>query len=146
MPAVSYVGLRADEEHREGVSQRGGDAKARVPDMETKHPLQDWGMDEDAVWKYLNDKGVSIPARTDCARCFYQKLGEWYLLWRDYPDLYADAEKDEERYGHTYRSPGRDTWPAPLSELRKRFESGDKPETSLRMMENRTGMCRACTI
>ena len=85
------------------------------------------------MWAYLDDKGVSIPARTDCARCYHQTLGEWWRLWKLHPDIYTDAEHEEEwvseKRGKTYtfRNPSRDTWPAALSDLRARFESGDIP-------------------
>jgi hypothetical protein len=73
-------------------------------------------------------------------------LGEWYNLWLHHREIYMDAEADEALWGFTYRSPDRDTWPTGLAELRKRFETGDKPERSLRMMESRKGMCRVCSM
>lgn len=145
MPCVSYVGLRADEEEREGAELRGGSFHPQSP-VEQRYPLREWGWGLAEVMGYLEEKGVQVPERTDCARCFFQRLGEWYLLWRDRPDIYRDAEMDEGIYGHTYRSPSRDTWPASLRELREEFEKGKVPELSLRMMEKRKGMCRACTL
>jgi 3'-phosphoadenosine 5'-phosphosulfate sulfotransferase (PAPS reductase)/FAD synthetase len=136
-PVICYVGLRADEDDREGLRGSGS---------LQKFPFKEWGWDEDLVWEYLSIKGVSIPKRTDCARCPYQKLGEWYNLFVEHPEIYADAVADEEKYGHTYRSPGRDTWPASLKELAEEFKSGRIPERSLRMMEKRRGMCRACSL
>lgn len=115
---VSYVGLRADEEERVG-----GDY-SKVPGIEMVYPMREWGWGLKDVWEYLQAQGVSIPARTDCARCFYQTLGQWWDLWKQHPDIYADAEVQEQRIGHTFRSPGRDSWPAPLSELREEFEKG----------------------
>ena len=76
---------------------------------------------------YLNRRDVEIPDRTDCALCFYQRLGEWWDLWRFYPELYAEGERLEAEMEHTFRSDGRDTWPAGLAELRKRFEAGEVP-------------------
>lgn len=138
-PCVSYVGLRADESEREGMELEEGP-------IEQRYPLREWGWGVGKVWAYLDEKGVKIPERTDCARCFFQRLGEWYRLWEQHPDIYEDAVQDEARYGATYRSPGRDTWPAPLAELRKRFKRGDKPEVSLRMMEKRKRMCGVCAM
>lgn len=143
-PCVAYVGLRADEDEREGT-RPGGDSAPVGTDVTQDFPFQRWGWGVEEVWAYLADKGVKVPKRTDCARCPYQKLGEWYALWLEHPEIYASAEADETRWGHTYRSPQRDTWPASLRELRLLFEAGKKPERSLKMME-RDGMCRACTL
>ena len=114
-PAVLYVGIRADEPDREGMTGQ--------PDGVTvRYPLREWGWGEPDVWRYLDAQGVTIPPRTDCARCFYQTIWEWRELWRNYPDIYADAEAQEGRLGHTFRSDGRDTWPASLYRLRQEFE------------------------
>lgn len=143
-PAVCYVGLRADEEGREGT-RPGGESAPVGTATRQDFPLRRWGWGIDQVRSYLRTAGVTVPTRTDCARCPYQRLGEWYNLWLNQPTLYASAEADEARYGHTFRTATRDTWPAGLKELRERFEAGDKPERSLKMME-RDGMCRACTL
>lgn len=144
-PVVCYVGHRDDEDEREGT-RPGGDSAAIGTDVTQTFPFQHWGWGIDDVWAFLDERGIHIPERTDCARCPYQKLGEWYNLWLYHPDIYADAEADEARWGYTYRSPGRDTWPAGLRELRLRFEAGDIPKRSFRMMEKRRGMCRACSL
>lgn len=143
-PAVAYVGLRSDEEDREGT-RPGGDYAPANAAVKQDFPLQRWGWGIDEVRGYLAARGVSVPSRTDCARCPYQRLAEWYNLWLYHPEIYASAEADEAKWGHTYRSRTRDTWPAGLRELRLRFEAGDRPERSLKLME-RDGMCRACTL
>lgn len=94
-------------------------------------------------------RGVVCPDRTDCAWCYHQRLGEWYELWRDHLALYMEAEEIEERMGYTFRTPGRDSWPSSLREMRLRFEAGDIPSISLnRMLRERQqiGSCRACTL
>ena len=141
-PAVAYVGLRADEESREGAVY--GD----VANVTQRWPLQEWGWGVRQVWDYLDSRGVTIPPRTDCARCFFQTLSEWYILWRDHPETYADAERQEAETGHTFRSPGRDTWPADLKSLRLRFETGDAPKgaNQIGLFDARPGMCRACSL
>lgn len=112
------VGLRADEEKREGLY--GSYAQYR-------YPLREWGWGLQDVITYLNQRGVKVPARTDCALCYGQRLGEWYRLWRDYPQEYAKGEDWEARTGHTFRSAQRDSWPAGLAELRQLFEAGKLP-------------------
>lgn len=135
---VSYVGLRADEPDREG-----GDYIA-VPGVEMVFPMRGWGWGLPEVLAYLAAKNVTIPKRTDCGLCFYQRLIEWYELWRDYPDQWALGEYLESRVGHTFRSPGRDTWPASMLGLRERFEAGDVPrDTRDKLNEMK---CRVCVI
>lgn len=114
------VGLRADEEERKGIID------ARI---NTRFPLREYGMGLAGVHGFLRERGIKVPKRTDCARCPYQKLGEWWDLWKEHPEIYEDAVEDEIRHGHTYRSDGRDTWPASLAELRAEFERGRTPKS-----------------
>ena len=118
---VSYVGLRADEPER-----AGGDYLA-IPGVVSRFPMQEWGWTISDVVGYLADRGVVIPERTDCALCFFQRLHEWYALWRDDPDAWAEGERLESLTGHTFRSPGRDAWPAAMRDLRHQFEQGQIP-------------------
>lgn len=144
-PVVSYIGLRDDEDEREGT-RPGGDYAAVTTKVRQDFPFQRWGWGIEEVLKFLAERNVVIPERTDCARCPYQKLGEWYNLWLRYPDIYADAEADEKKFAHTFRSAQRDSWPAGLKELRLFFAAGKIPERSLRMMDERKNMCRACSL
>lgn len=142
-PVVSYVGLRADEPAREGGIY------SHIDGVTMRFPLREWGMGESEVQAGLAARGVVCPLRTDCARCYHQRIGEWFLLWLDNRDLYLDAERDEERTGYTFRTPGRDSWPTPLRDLRLEFEAGKTPNVSLRRMAREymaTGACRVCAL
>lgn len=141
-PVVSYVGLRADEEGR------AGGAYGDIDGVTMRFPLREWGMDRAAVLAALEQRSIRVPERTDCARCFHQRLGEWWRLWREFPEIYADAEAQEERFGHTFRNPSRDSWPARLSDMRVRFEVGEiPPRTRLQTdLFRGTGQCRVCTL
>lgn len=142
-PVVSYVGLRADE------PGRAGGAYSDIEGVEMRFPLREWGWGEDEVQAGLAARGVVCPARTDCARCYHQRLGEWFLLWLDNRDLFYDAVADEVEKGGTYRTPGRDTWPTALIDLAGEFERGNVPDVSLRKMEReamRAGACRVCRL
>lgn len=139
-PIVSYVGLRADEP---------GGAFDDIPGVQMRFPLREWGMGEDEVQADLAARGVVCPNRTDCAWCYHQRLGEWWELWWFHPELYAEAEALELKRDATFRTPGRDSWPASLKELRQRFEQGDFPTRSLDKMERErqmTGACRVCRL
>ena len=130
--SVLYVGLRADEEERKGLFGE---------DITVRFPMREWGWKEEDVWKYLGQRGVCIPERTDCAWCPYQRLGEWRDLHTKYPDLYKEGIALEKEIGATFRSPGRDTWPADLESLAQEFYKGRK----LRAY-NRNASCRVCSL
>ena len=142
-PVVSYIGLRADEparvgglyDHIDGVSQR--------------FPLREWGYDDPTVLSQLAERGINIPRRTDCALCYHQRIGEWYLLWKDHPDEFDKGVALEAEMGATFRTPGRDTWPSALVDMRKVFEEGRVPTISLKRMERErmaSGSCRVCSL
>ena len=138
--STAYVGLRADEEKRTGGIY--GEIVTQ------KYPLREWGWGIYEVLRYLDDCDVKIPVRTDCARCFYQTLGEWWELWKSYPDIYEHAAAQETKYGHTFRSPQRDTWPAALVDLRAEFDAGRLPRDA-RVQEELFPMerkCRVCSL
>lgn len=134
-PATTYVGLRYDEPGREGVTDWG-------EGVESRFPLVEWGWGINEVLAYLDNRGVAVPERTDCAICFFQTLGEWYELWRAHPNLYAHGEIVEEWTGHTLRSEQRDTHPAALAALRREFQAGYVPKPS--KMKDRKIMCSTC--
>jgi 3'-phosphoadenosine 5'-phosphosulfate sulfotransferase (PAPS reductase)/FAD synthetase len=132
------VGLRADEEARVGLY--GQYAAYR-------YPLREWGWRLRDVRRYLAAKGVTVPRRTDCALCYGQRLPEWYQLWKQHPERYAQGEALEAQTGHTFRSGQRDQWPASLAALRAKFAAGERPRG---IGDEDTGdlpfRCRVCTL
>lgn len=130
------IGLRADEMEREGLY---GDY------AEYRYPLREAGMDINATLDLCDKYQLRPRMRTDCAVCPYQRLAEWWVLWRDHLDLWMQGEAWEAETGHTFRSPSRDTWPASMEGLRLRFEAGDVPDRSLKNME-RDKACRVCSL
>ena len=143
-PCVQYVGLRADEEARIGIY-------GEMPGVEQSYPMQAWGWGIDEVWEYLKGKDVSIPWRTDCGLCFFQRLDEWKSLLYNNPGAYAHGEEIEAMVGKTFRSASRDTWEASLAGLRQEFEDGRELRASAaskRANENcdRDMLCRVCTL
>ncbi len=141
-PVVSYVGLRADEPVREGGIY------SHIDGVTMRFPLREWGYDDNQVLRELAEREIEVPWRTDCAWCYHQRIGEWYLLWLNHRELFHEAVQLEIDIGATFRTPGRDSWPSSLAEMAKRFEAGDVPTISLRRMERErmVGQCRACSL
>lgn len=143
LPCVAYVGLRADEpaDERKGIFG---------VDVEQNYPLRRWGWTESDVLDYLYERNVTIPPRTDCARCYDQRLSQWRRLWQEYPDLYSEAEAQEAATGHTFRNPQRDGWPAALKDLRAEFERGRIPRGADDQMtfweSSEMRACRVCSL
>lgn len=163
-PVLMHVGLRADEDEREGIY---GEL------VQSRFPFREWGIDLNAVLGYLEyvgaRYGIVVPTRTDCLKCYHQRVEEWWNFWRDYPERFWTATLQEKRRGHTFRSPGRDTWPVSLdglglefqrlwddrSELglgchtffdannKRRVERGGHP---LKEKRERGDICRVCTL
>jgi PP-loop superfamily ATP-utilizing enzyme len=139
------VGLRADEEQREGLY---GEGLATY-----RYPLREAGWGKPEVYRCLARYGLRIPARGgNCGLCYDQRLSEWYALLREHPEIYALGERLEAETGHTFRSSGRDTWPAGLAELRQRFEAGDRPRGATDQLEllddvpEAERSCRVCRL
>jgi len=134
LPAVCYVGLRADEMQCEGFTTD------KVDGFEQRFIMQEIGWNIEDVYDYLNQHQIKIDFRTDCMNCFYQQLGEWEDLYRDKPEQFERYAKMERDVGHTFRSPSRDTWPASLDGLAQEFDNGRVP----RRRKNRIKNCAWC--
>lgn len=140
--SVLCVGLRADEMERRGATYSG---------ITYRCPMQEWGWNLSDVVGYLGQRGIEVPGRTDCAWCYDQRLGDWWRLWKNHPDQWRRGEALEAEItlargkACSFRSPSRDTWPAPLIQLRKRFEAGDVPRGADDADAEET-RCRECTM
>lgn len=151
-PCVSYVGLRADETERQGMVFPEGNG------VSVRFPLREAGFDLADVWAFLDKRGITIPARTDCAICYHQTLGEWWRLWKLHPDLFQEGVEIEAEISamhgkrYTLRNDSRDTWPAALAELRAEFETGRIPPRTVQQIDmfrgerRMTGACRVCSM
>lgn len=128
-----HVGLRADEPERKGIYDEL---------VNRRFMLREMGMDVEDVIALCASKGFPPPYRTDCMLCPVQRIADWYWLWTNYPEEYAHGILLEEVYGHTFRSPSRDTWPTGLADLAVEFASG-RP-IPMRRIEQRP--CRVCTL
>jgi len=91
---VSYVGLRADEDRIGYIS--------RKPNIKTRYPLKEAGIDYDGVIKILEDSGLGLPTfmkwgRTNsgCTFCFFQTPFEWAKLLETHPKYFHEAMEYE---------------------------------------------------
>lgn len=135
--SIIGVGLRADEEERDGIYG--------LPAERYVMPLREWGWGKREVDHCLRLHGVDVPDRTDCAVCPYQRLGEWWRLWHDWPEYWAQGEKWERETRHTFRMASRDTWPASMEGLRLEFEQKRLPR-GWHDVDSRGKRCRVCTL
>lgn len=115
---VLYVGLRADEENRGGADYG----------IECRFPFREWGWGLPEIRRLLKEREMRIPKRTDCALCFFQRIDEWWSLWRHYPSYWEQGERIESELGNTFRTPGKDGWPTALRDLRTSFQKGLTPK------------------
>jgi 3'-phosphoadenosine 5'-phosphosulfate sulfotransferase (PAPS reductase)/FAD synthetase len=90
----SYVAIRADENHREGLT-------ATHPNLQVVLPLRERGIDKDGVLELLEGAGIGLPeyyrwrSRSGCTFCFFQQKIEWVNLMRQHPDAFEEAKRYE---------------------------------------------------
>ncbi len=87
---ISYVGLRADENRSGYISTK--------PNIQTRYPLKEAGIDYKGVIRILEDSGLGLPTfmkwgRTNsgCTFCFFQTPLEWIRLLETYPQYFEEA-------------------------------------------------------
>lgn len=87
---VSYVGLRSDEDRTGYISKK--------PNIRTRFPLKEAGIDYKGVVRILEDSGLGLPTfmkwgRTNsgCTFCFFQTPFEWIKLLETYPEYFREA-------------------------------------------------------
>jgi 3'-phosphoadenosine 5'-phosphosulfate sulfotransferase (PAPS reductase)/FAD synthetase len=96
--AVSYIGIRADEENRKGYISTKGNIEARFPFIED-------GLRKQDVIRILEENGIGLPkyydwrSRSGCFFCFYQRKIEWVRLAEEHPERFEEAVKYEEQRG-----------------------------------------------
>ena len=103
-PAVTYVGIRSDEQGRKGhVSTK--------PNVRPRFPFVEDGITRDDVFRILERSGLGLPeyyrwrSRSGCYFCFFQQRREWVGLLENHPDLFLKAmeyEKEDAGDGEPY--------------------------------------------
>ena len=115
----SYVAIRADEDHREGMIAQDENLLVRLPFREN-------GIDKPGVLEILEGSGLGLPkyydwrSRSGCTFCFFQQKIEWVRLKRIHPDEF-EAAKAYEKTSLDHGSPF--TW-----SQRESLEQLERPE------------------
>lgn len=90
----SYVAIRADENHRQGLN-------ATHPNLKVVLPLREHGIDKKGVIDLLDAAGVGLPdyyrwrSRSGCTFCFFQQKIEWVHLMNEHPEAFEEAKRYE---------------------------------------------------
>ena len=100
--AVSYVGIRADENRDGYVSTK--------PNITPVFPFKEQGLVKADILQLLEDSGIGLPdyyrwrSRSGCYFCFFQRKYEWVMLQANHPDLFDKAVQYEQMHkdGRTY--------------------------------------------
>ncbi len=94
--AVSYIGIRADENREGYISTK--------PNIKAVFPFKERGIDINGVHKILEQSGIGLPgyyswrSRSGCYFCFFQRKYEWVMLAEKHPDLFEKAVKYEQEH------------------------------------------------
>ena len=101
---VSYIAIRADEEHRKGYI-------STKPNIKTSYPFINNCINKEDVYQILADSGLGIPeyykwrSRSGCYFCFFQQKIEWVGLLENHPNLFDKAaafEKNNTECGERF--------------------------------------------
>jgi len=93
-PVINYVGIRADELHREGYI-------STKPNVKTVFPFIEDNIRREDVLRILQESGLGLPryyewrSRSGCYFCFFQQKREWVGLLENHPDLFEKAKAYE---------------------------------------------------
>jgi len=100
--AISYIGIRADENREGYVSAQ--------PNIHPIYPFKERGLVKADILNILDESGIGMPSyyewrsRSGCSFCFFQRKYEWVKLAEKHPEEFAQAiayERDH-KDGRTY--------------------------------------------
>lgn len=135
----SYVAIRADEDHREGMV-------AQHDNLFVKLPFREHGIDKQGVVEILEGSGLGLPkyyewrSRSGCTFCFFQQKIEWVRLKQTHPEAFEAAktyEKTALDHGSPFTWSQRETLaeleqPARTAEIQADFEIRKQRELARR--------------
>lgn len=135
----SYVAIRADEDHREGMV-------AQHDNLFVKLPFREHGVDKQGVLEILEGSGLGLPkyydwrSRSGCTFCFFQQKIEWVRLKQTHPEEFEAAkayEKNALEHGSPFTWTQRETLveleqPERVAEIQADFEIRKQRELARR--------------
>lgn len=159
--AVSYIGIRADEDREGYISTK--------PNISARFPFKEEGLVKADIVRILEESGIGIPpyykwrSRSGCFFCFFQRKIEWVRLADEHPALFEEAlayEEDHEdqrtftwTQGETLREliSRREEIIADFEKAQERQRSMPRPNRSLAevlggVMVDDDDEARGCTI
>jgi 3'-phosphoadenosine 5'-phosphosulfate sulfotransferase (PAPS reductase)/FAD synthetase len=101
---ISYVAIRSDEDHRDGMV-------AQHKNLTIKLPFREKGIDKSGVLDILESSGLGLPkyydwrSRSGCTFCFFQQKIEWVGLKEKHPEAFERAkglEKTSAEHGSRF--------------------------------------------
>ncbi|MBT2759930.1 phosphoadenosine phosphosulfate reductase family protein [Paenibacillus sp. ISL-20] len=97
---ISYVGIRADEPMRDGYKSKGKN-KNDNKNIVSVFPYREDNLSLSDIYRILENSEMGLPnyykwrTRSGCYFCFYQRMVEWAILSKLYPDWFEAARKYE---------------------------------------------------
>jgi len=94
--AISYVGIRADENRDGYISTK--------PNIQAVFPFKEEGLVKVDIIRLLEESGIGMPSyyrwrtRSGCFFCFFQRKYEWVRLADEHPDMFAQAVAYEQSH------------------------------------------------
>jgi hypothetical protein len=136
----SYVAIRADEDHRDGMI-------AQDDNLIVKLPFREDGIDKPGVIEILDGSGLGLPkyydwrSRSGCTFCFFQQKIEWVHLKQRHPSEFEEAkayEKTALEHGSAFTWSQRESLseleqPERMAEIEKDFQIRKERELAKRI-------------
>lgn len=91
--AISYIGIRADEDRDGYISSKDN--------ITPNYPFKEDGLTKKDIFRILEESGIGLPkyyewrSRSGCYFCFFQQKYEWVMLSERHPDLFLKAMEFE---------------------------------------------------
>lgn len=114
---VQYLGIAADEAHREGKNQRN---------RTLRYPLIEWDVIEAQALRYCYDRGLDWGglynrlARVSCYCCPLARVGELETLYNDFPELWKIIKAMDQKSNRDFRPD------QTVKDLENRFERNNR--------------------
>lgn len=149
----SYVAIRADEDHREGMITQDDNLIVSLPFREA-------GIDRVGVLEILEQSGIGLPkyydwrSRSGCTFCFFQQKIEWVGLKRRHPDRFEEAksyEKSAVEHGSPFTWTQRESLeelekPERMAEIEAEFKARKERELARRRVNPLRATDSACSV